>query len=230
MLVHAIQILKHELDAYLQTIPPVDGTEKVFIGNIALADTVGSPAELKSKVVMTLVNLREEKTLKNQPVHRLNNDTQRFEYFNPPVFLNFYLLVSAGNATYTNALKQLSRSLAFFQGKNVFTHLNSVNVPESLVEPVDRMTEFKMCVDLLSPTFEETNHLWGTLGGKQVPFAVYGIRVTEVQRNNRLLEGGPPIETVETSGQSLDNAAIIAKREELSKVDWLFQKLTTRFL
>lgn len=219
MLVHAVQILKHELDAFLQTFPPADGTEKVFLGNIAQAESQGSPAELKSKVVMTLVNLREEKTLKNRPSHRLNNDTQRFEYFNPSIFLNFHLLICAGNATYANALTQLSRSLSFFQGKNVFTHLNSINVPTSVVDPVDRMDEYKMCVDLMSPSFEEVNHLWGTLGGKQVPFALYGIRVTEVQRNERLREGGPPIETVQTEGLHLEKEAIIEKREELSKVN-----------
>ena len=218
MLVHAIQILKHELDAYLKTFPPVDGTEKVFLGNIGQAETPGGPAELKSKVVMTLVNLREEKAMKNLPAHRLNNSTQLFEYFNPSVFLNFYVLVCAGNSTYSIALSQLSRSLSFFQGKNVFTHLNSVNVPTSIVDPVDRMDEFKMCVDLMSPSFEETNHLWGTLGGKQVPFALYGVRVTEIQRNERLREGEPPIEEAQASALRKENEAIIEKREELEKV------------
>jgi hypothetical protein len=218
MLVHAIQILKHELDAFLKTFPPVDGTEKVFLGNIAQADTPSAPAELKTKVVMSLVNLREEKSMKNGPVHRLNNDTNKYEYFNPSIFLNFNLLVSAGNATYPNALTQLSRSLSFFQGKNVFTHLNSVNVPNSVVDPVDRMDEFKMCVDLLSPSFEEINHLWGTLGGKQVPFALYKVRLTEVQRNAKLRDGDQPIQEVQTEGFHKTNEEIIAKREELSKV------------
>lgn len=219
MVVHALQILKHELDAFLKTFPPVDGEEKVMLGNIAQADTspAGNDSELRTKVVITLVNLREEKTLKNQPSQRLNDTTQKFEYFNPSVFLNMYLLVSAGNSTYNLALTQLSRVILFFQGKTVFTHNNTVAVPTSIVKAEDRMDEFKMIVTLRSPSFEEVNHLWGTLGGKQVPFALYEVRIVEMKRFVKLDEV-EPIQEVQSEARKKEVDDIIKKREELEKV------------
>ena len=187
MIIHALQILKHELDANLKSYPPPDGTEKAMLGNISQIDVAAQGGgqgdnELKNKVVLTLVNVREEKALKNLPNHRRNDATLQTEYFNPSVFLNLYLLVSVGNPDYKNALKLLSRAILFFQSKNVFTHENTVAVPESEVSAEDRMDEFKMMVDLYSPSFEEVNHLWGTLGGKQVPFALYLVRIVEMKR------------------------------------------------
>jgi hypothetical protein len=44
------------------------------------------------------------------------------------------------------------------------------------------MDEFKMTLELYCPTFEEQNHIWGTLGGKQLPSVMYLARLVEVQR------------------------------------------------
>ena len=40
---------------------------------------------------------------------------------------------------------------------------------------------FKLIFDLYSPTMEEVNHLWGTLGGKQYPFVLYTLRLLELK-------------------------------------------------
>jgi hypothetical protein len=78
----------------------------------------------------------------------------------------------------------LSRALRFFQFKNVFTHDNvdpssiTINAP---INPLDRLESFNIISDLYSPTMEEVNHLWGTLGGKQYPFALYVWHMLDLQ-------------------------------------------------
>jgi len=188
MIVHAMQILRKELEAFLKPLD-ADDDRVVELANVApldklQAETHGNDAD---KVVLTLINIREEKTLKNGPFHRRNDATLQTEYFNPHVFLNLYILVSANQTKYTNALIYLSRIASFFQGKNVFTHLNSLPVTDTEVPETDRMDSFKLILDLYSPSFEELNHIWGTLGGKQVPSLVYCLRLVEVQP--RKLEG-----------------------------------------
>ncbi len=113
---------------------------------------------------------------------------------NPPIFLNFHILIVATHANYTNALLDLSRAIKFFQFSNVFDQ-NSV-APASLTtnapqNALDRLSEtFKLIFELYSPTMEEVNHLWGTLGGKQYPFVLYTLRLLEMTFKATQAEAG----------------------------------------
>ncbi len=162
-----------------------DPSDDVHLGNISQLDLPeqGEASTLKNKVIISLLNIREEKTLKNGPFSRRNDTTLKTEYFSPPVFLNLYLLISAGQNSYVNALIFLSRIVSFFQAKNVFTHENTTPITSASEVPVtERMDEFKIILDLHSPSFEELNHIWGTLGGKQLPSVMYVARLIEVKR------------------------------------------------
>jgi hypothetical protein len=54
-------------------------------------------------------------------------------------------------------------------------------------------------MDLFSLSLEEMNHLWGSLGGKQLPYAMYRGRLVTVQ-DRRLLAGGGLIKEIEVLG------------------------------
>src|SRR5262249_26803813 len=100
---------------------------------------------------------------------------------------------------YANALLMLSRAIKFFQFSNVFDQ-DSV-APASLTtnapaNPLDQLETFKLIFDLYSPTMEEVNHLWGTLGGKQYPFAMYALRLLELQFKAMQSEAGLITEVV----------------------------------
>jgi hypothetical protein len=133
---------------------------------------------------MSVVNIREEKTLKNLPNYVRNEAKLRVSYENPPVFLNFQILLTATHANYNNALLVLSRGIRFFQSQNEFTQENvkpasiKTNAPPHIL---DQLESFKLIFDLYSPTMEEVNHLWGTLGGKQYPFVVYTLRMLDLK-------------------------------------------------
>jgi hypothetical protein len=91
---------------------------------------------------------------------------------------------SAVNGNYDKALVYLANVIAFFQGKRSFTNLNTP-IRSDLSPPVRDMEQFKIIMDLYSPSFEEANYLWGTLGGKQYPYALYRMRVTPVRRTQK---------------------------------------------
>ena len=42
---------------------------------------------------------------------------------------------------------------------------------------------------LYTPTFEELNYVWGTLGGRQLPSVIYKIQLIEIDRNELLGTG-----------------------------------------
>ncbi|AEE48490.1 DUF4255 domain-containing protein [Haliscomenobacter hydrossis] len=183
MLIHALQIIRQELNTHLDSFGKTDD-DQVQLGNISQIEIPdqGELSSLKNRIVITLVNVREEKTLKNSPFVRRNDVTLKAEYFNPPVFLNLYLLISASQSSYANSLIFLTRIVTFFQSKNVFTNQNTLPITDdTLVPPTERMEEFKLIMDLFSPSFEEWNHIWGTLGGKQLPALLYVARLVEVK-------------------------------------------------
>ena len=185
MITHALIILQNELDKHLETNYSAD-PGNVVLKNMAegFEGGTGNGAVPRGKLVFTIVNIREEKALKNLPNYVRNNVTLKAEYENPPVFLNFMLLVCATHPLYDGATIYLSRAIRFFQHKHVFTQDNVA--PNSLIfnapeNPLDQLETFKLILDLYSPSMEEVNHLWGTLGGKQYPFVLYMLRMLDLK-------------------------------------------------
>ena len=41
----------------------------------------------------------------------------------------------------------------------------------------------KLIVEMISLTFEQQNHMWGTLGAKYLPSVLYKVRMLVVQRS-----------------------------------------------
>ncbi|SHM16678.1 DUF4255 domain-containing protein [Rhodanobacter sp. OK091] len=195
MLSHALTIVANELERHLaDAYGPPAVSPQVRLGNIAEGVGGSSPGAIPRDVLaFSMINIREEKTLKNlvQPVR--NDATLRVQYQNPALYLNFHIMVVATHTSYTNALLLLSRTIKFFQFSNMFNQ-DSV-APDSLgtnapTNPLDQLETFKLIFDIYSPTLEEVNHLWGTLGGKQYPFALYTLRLLEMKFRATQAEAG----------------------------------------
>jgi Pvc16 N-terminal domain len=194
MIAHALDIIQKELQANLDSYPvasPGSGFTSA-LNNIAVTSVSSSiEPNTQADILITLINIREDKSLKNVPAYVRNDVTLKVIYENPPVFANFLLLFSVIHNAYPQALSALSRVIRFFQYKNVFTHDNVA--PATLISAVvlesDRLEEFKLILDLYSPTLEEVNHLWGTLGGKQYPFVLYTMRMLDLKYKGFPQEG-----------------------------------------
>ena len=202
MISHALTIVINELERHLtDTYGSGAVSPQVRLGN--LSEGIGSGASSngvpRDILALSMVNIREEKALKNVTNQVRNDATLRVVYENPPVFLNCQILVVATHSNYANALLMLSRAIRFFQFKNVFTQDNvapaslTTNAPSNVL---DQLEAFKLIFDLYSPTMEEVNHLWGTLGGKQYPFVLYSLRLLELKFKAAQSEGGLITEVV----------------------------------
>lgn len=128
-----------------------------------------------NNILLTLVNLSEEATMKNDPGMYVVGSTEA-HYDHPPVNLNLYLLFTVCMANYEHSLIYLSHLISFFQGKYSFTRQDAVVSIEGLPD------DFHIVVDLHSLTFEQANYLWSTLGGKQHPFVCYKLRLVQLRR------------------------------------------------
>ena len=183
MILETLQILKEQLEDYFDE---VGLAKNITIDNIALWESGAQEADrLDGKVVLTLINVEEESALKFTPPARVVDG--KTEYVNPPVNVNLFLLVSANCSTYDISLNCISRTIEFFQGKNIFTSSNTVyNRSNPSIHPPD---QFKLIVELYTPGFETLNNIWGMLGGRQLPSALYKIRILEITRDKKLAGG-----------------------------------------
>lgn len=184
--------LEDRLQAFQQT-----DLNQVVVGNIGRPELEGIWANeqllpLTDKVVLTLVRTEEDPSRKNQRNYRANplstDNTTGILYRNPPVGLNLYVLITANHGNYAIALRLLSNVIAVFQHRNKLTDDGTIPWPTGAIYG-DQTLKFS----LLSPTFEEQNHLWGMLGGKQIPSVLYLIQTANVELLPDTETTGPPV-------------------------------------
>lgn len=202
MIHNALILLREELTAYLTA---QGDPASVIIENIGLFETEQG-ADLQDSIVISLVNIEEESSLKNgQTFSKWPDGKARYE--NRPVFLNLYILFTANfpggvppNNGYVHALKRLSLVIEFFQGKTVFTPAtSSIPLPPELSDLANPdIASLQLKLEMYTLTFEQINHLWGSLGGRQLPFVMYKVRMVSITERSIRREV-PLIEEIETN-------------------------------
>lgn len=184
MLYEALQILANEVNIFFKQ-ERMTLDDMVVLENIALLETEHeSASDMKNKVVLTLLTIDEETTLRNFTNKRVANG--HVEYANDKVNLNLYVLFSGNITRYQDSLRYISKVIEFFQGKSLFTQLNTSY--DRLTSPFNLLENFRFTMELYTPTFEDLNYIWGTLGGKQYPSALYKLTLVTISRNQPVAE------------------------------------------
>lgn len=185
MIYQTLEIIINQITKYLDTKPADDST--LVLDNIGKHEDT-NPTRLNDKIVVTLLNLEEEVTLKNKPNTAFKNG--KTIYKNKAINLNIYVLFSANRIRYDKSLISIANIIEFFQSKKVFTQVNTpITSSGSLF---DDLKEFKFIVDLYTPTFEQLNYIWGTLGGKSLPSVLYRVCILKIE-SDTIHDTGVPI-------------------------------------
>lgn len=189
MIAKSLKLIKEELNVFLKTIlpntSPADPNDIAVLGNVSQIEGGTEADKIKNSLVISLVNIEEEKRLKNGKTFQVNGNETIYQ--NPPINVNLYVLFSANYDDYGQGLGLLSNVIAFFQGKKFFDANNSPTLDDDSIE-------FHMEIHTLN--FEQINDLWGSLGGKQVPFVMYKMRLLCISRELLRLSA-PVIEEIE---------------------------------
>lgn len=196
MIAPAFILLKNQLAAYIASLNDGGSEQDVVLGNVAALDNTDASADMEKRLILSLVNIEEESTLKNTP--NFTRSLTGITYRNAPVFLNLYMLVTAHFDSYESALERLSNTIQFFQSKSSFTLLNAP--ADSLLQDshftAGVYDDMQVHLELFSLSFEQLNHLWGSLGGKQWPSVLYKVRLVRIEEN-RTNANGTLIETIQ---------------------------------
>lgn len=174
MIKEVLTILKNKLN------DPVNGLKDgQNSGDIAIVDDIAKHEDdtsgLDDKVVITLLNVEEESTLKNRSWYTrttVSEDPLLYDMKkqNPPAYLNLYLMVAANRNAYDKSLSDISKVIEIFQTNNVLEYMDS-NVNKN----------FRFRIELHSIPFEQLSYIWGLLGGKVMPSALYKVSVVKIE-------------------------------------------------
>ena len=166
MIHHALQIIRDELQQCIGA--KLKPQSKVTYASLANpTNDQGEPGWPANALALSLVNVEEERILRNQaPV--VCRDGDQAEFATAPLKLHLYLLVSANFNEYIDSLRYLAYAMSFFQTKAVFNHQNAPGMHADLEQ---------LNLELHSLTFEQLNQLWGALGAKYVPSALYVVKL-----------------------------------------------------
>jgi hypothetical protein len=149
--------------------------------------------ETHDNVVVTLINVEEETVGKSQVPHVRRPD-RTINLLNPDIRINLFVLFSAysnsaANERYFNCLRLISYVVRFFQSHPVFHHQEFPHLGQEVE---------KLVVELVSPTFEQQNHLWGALGAKYMPSVLYKVRMLVIREEEESPIAGL-VEEIQTS-------------------------------
>jgi hypothetical protein len=183
MLDVALKFLAGEVSTYLFAVKGAESEDLVKLTR--LVDESGKYALSEGSLAMTLINIEEERNFKSHlPEAKYVNGQHTI--LEPELKLNLHILFAAHFRDYDQALKVLSSALTYFQAHHSFT-------PEEY--PALDVRIPKLVVELQSPTYEQLNQVWGFIGAKQLPSAIYKVRLVVLQ-DESLTAIQPPLTTI----------------------------------
>lgn len=186
MIDKALKFLTDEMNIYLDLQNGGNLSDQLIVLTNVANDS-GGWAIPSQKLGVSLINIEEEKIFKDQQTN-FRNANGEFEQYNPEIKLNLYMLVCAnfvsenGDDKYEQGLKQLSRVVSYFQGKNVFTPDNTPSMDPLLKQ---------LIVELYSYSFEQQYNFWTILGAKYLPSVLYKVRLLAYQEKRLLNQNNP---------------------------------------
>ena len=172
MIYKVLKVLRDDLDNELNpqdpvVLEPVD----IVIDNIAREDN--DATSVSNKIVITLLSVEEEPALKNSPRYERKQpeDPKGYVQKNPSAYLNLYVMIAANRDNYEMALKNISKVIETLQTKKVL-----VNEDE----------QFRFKAQMHPLPFDQLSYVWGLLGGKVIPSALYKISIVKIQKEGSI--------------------------------------------
>ena len=165
MIENAFLLLQKELQEHFLAIDP---SATVVIDNIGMLGTASGDG-LSNNIVLTLVDTEERAAWQNILRRFFGLNTSLGTARDP---LNLYILFTSNytGISYQKGLSRLDHIIRFFQNKTLFS-ASSVGTT-AIANAVD----LRFTLEYYPLGLKKANQLWGSLGGRQMPFVMYKLR------------------------------------------------------
>lgn len=145
----------------------------------------------KSSMILSIVNIEEDKTLKNQSLYKeySGNGNSIEKYKRPAQNLILSLLFTSYNKnqdSYPDGLEKLEYIIKCLQHNNVYYYDDTNFFEQTEVSENQAKSMNKIILDLVSLKLDQLNQMWSYLGSKYMPSVLYSMRMIRVQNENNL--------------------------------------------
>jgi hypothetical protein len=155
-------------------------SEDLVIASPAFEQDGTAATHAVNKLLVFLVNIERDTTAYSTTARAGSNAT-RIAVTTAPVHLNLMLMFAAnfGAGNYQEALKLISSTAAYFQGRPLFDHHNSPDLDQRIE---------RLVLEMESLSIGELSNLWGVLSGKYLPSILYRVRMVSVGANQLIAQ------------------------------------------
>ncbi len=174
MIQAAINHLATQLNAYLKRTNNL--TEDIVVVSSLVESDGNVAANTNNKLVLFLTNI-EKDTVPQANAMRATGFDGRALVGSRSLYLNLYVMLAANfsGSNYPEALKFISKAIAFFQMQPVFDKQSTPDL-DSRID--------KLVLDIENLNIQDLSNLWGLLGGKYLPSVYYRVRMVTVNPDN----------------------------------------------
>lgn len=177
----------------------IDPSQTVIdITNIATLNDGDDFLESKTPIVLSIVNIEEDKTQKNQSVYLKNSvdETSISRYTQPTQHLIISILFSSYNkdlSKYLDGIDKLKNIIYYFQlNKSFFyknDHTEMIDYATFMAKTeIEKEDYEKVTMEFVSLSMEQLNQMWSYLGSKYMPSALYKMRLCTIQNTPTVSE------------------------------------------
>jgi len=166
MIAAAVATIAGQLNQHLKR--TFDSSEEIVVASNILEQDGTLATNINNRLIVFLVNVEKDGTPQRGNGGGTGLSSRVVTY--PPIYLNLYVMVAAhfGQGNYDEALKFLSATVAFFQGRPVLDHSNSPDL--------DGQIE-RLVLDVENLSIQDLSNLWGVLSGHYLPSVLYKVRM-----------------------------------------------------
>ncbi|UFH33166.1 DUF4255 domain-containing protein [Chryseobacterium sp. C-71] len=160
----------------------ITGIPIVELANIATLNDGDEFLSSKSSIILSIVNIEEDKVMKNQTLYKnyIPSGNTVEKYKNPTQNLILSLLFASYNidqSKYTEGIDKLEAVIRYFQNNRVFYW----QAPDLLEYIPESGFYDKLIFDMVSLKTDQLNQMWSYLGAKYMPSVLYQVQMVSIQ-------------------------------------------------
>lgn len=189
MIGSALAFVANRMDTFIRQrleVPP--GTPKVILSPIVGPGGAIAVRE-ENILICSLVSIQTDSIIGGNTGPRMSSPKHSVE-MPPPIYLNLYIMLSAyfKSQQIQEGLDTLSIGISFLQGMPLWNDQTTPGLPAGIQ---------KLIFELESPDFHQQSHIWGSIGAKYMPSALYKVR-TIIIDDESIEQIVPRIEDINT--------------------------------
>ncbi|MCI3939186.1 DUF4255 domain-containing protein [Chryseobacterium aahli] len=166
----------------------IAGTSIVELANVATLNDGDEFLTSKSTIILSIVNIEEDKILKNQTLYKnyIQPSNTIAKYKNPTQNLILSLLFTSYNikqSDYATGIEKLEVVIKYLQNNRVF-YWQPPN--DNLLKNEPKHDYEKFIFEIVSLKIDQLNQMWSYLGSKYMPSVLYQVRMIPIQNEESL--------------------------------------------